>query len=112
MILSRRAHEEVVSLLQQQLTELRAERDFWRAQCVPAAARLSEPELPPVLLRQPPDESRAPEVQPVDAGWTIDDRELFADWARNPENVRHGEDGLARWREQYGDSPPLFVLTV
>jgi len=112
MILSRRAHEEIVSLLQQQLIELRAERDFWRAQCVPAAARLSEPELPPVISLQPPDESRAPEAPPVDAGWTIDDRELFQDWARDPENVRHGDNPLDRWRERYGDSPPLYALTV
>jgi hypothetical protein len=109
MILSRRAHEEIVSLLQQQIAELRAERDFWRARCVPSTAQLSE--LPPVISLQPPD-SRAPEVPPVDAGWTIDDRELFRDWVRDPENVRHGEDGLERWRERYGDSPPLYVLTV
>lgn len=110
MILSRRAHEEIVSLLQQQIAELRQERDFWRARCVPDITRLSD--LPPVISTLPPDKSRAPEAPPVDAGWTIDDRELFADWARDPENVRHGENGLERWRERYGDSPPLYVLTV
>lgn len=111
MFLSRRAHEEIVSLLQQQVTDLRAERDFWRARCVPAAAGLSI-DLPPVISPIPPDESRSPEVLPIDAGWTIDDRELFQDWARNPDNVRYGEDPRMRWQEKYGDSPPLYVLTV
>jgi hypothetical protein len=106
MILSRRAHNEVVALLQAQIRELRAERDFWRARCVPEATILA----PMADRLQLETRSEVVEPAPIDAGWTADDRAFFAEWAR--ENVAPGIDPLKQWQHHYGNQPPLCALVV
>ena len=105
MFISRRNHETIVSLLKDQLAEMRADRDRFRD------IVLGRPSEGTEITARPPYASRS-EVTPerIDANWTADDRDVFFGWAK--ENVGPGLDPYQVWRERYQGASPLVALTA
>ncbi len=98
-----KAHELVVVELRNQITELKAERDFYRKEWTKKSGKAftkpGEVEQTMPLFDQPA----------LDAEWTADDRDLFRDWALGLPNGVNPED---EWKRLYGSQSPLIVLTV
>lgn len=123
MFISRRAHYLIVETLQQRIAELAEERNFYRSQFtrkrgVEFSARCAkQPSLFPSavessLVRPSADQfTPSGSTTPLDANWSVDDRELFQLWCRGG-NVANGQDPLDAWQKKYGTQPPLMALTV
>lgn len=115
MFFSRKAHDLIVAELRNRIVELEKERDFYRekwtksrgAQFPSSKARPSDLSLP--LFDRSSTAQESPKPVRLDDDWTLDDRDLFKDWAAGLPPGVNAED---EWKRLYGSQPPLIVLTV
>ena len=115
-IILRREHDAIVALYERQAEEMKRERDFYReiALARHPVADVNQAVLDPSLtpLARPVVAAAATPTPPppIDAGWTPDDRMLFASWAK--QNIPNGVNATEEWIRQFGDTSPLAALAV
>lgn len=107
------SHNQVVQILQSQIEELRAERDFYRGQWAESrGASFTSSEVVdnsggPSAIERP---SAGWEVD-TSSSWSVDDRLFFNNWAVQ-HNLRSEPEAKAEWKRLYGEMTPLEALTV